>query len=679
VDGEGSNLENGYHAYTLLRAGNLTLTPRTNEVRIRTVDALEFLSQLRPDRTYCVFFGDYDWSKVLEDLPFARLEYLMDREKRRKKPKNGRRQAGNWPVGYGDYEVDYMPRKEFKVRKGKGPWIIIHDVGSFFQTSFLHSITLWDIGTDDERTVIETGKTLRSHFSQTSSELQFLYNGLECVLLAELMESFREACISAGYVPKKWQGPGLLAEAMFRKHDIPKTEELAVFQDLSPDSVAAFGRMAFYGGRFETSIVGYTSLDSPCVQWDLNSAYPAALQHVPCLVHGTWSRETGSRALRDDELSICLATFRWPREGKRAKFMGLPVRTRDGSIRQPFDGRGWYWSFELRSARHQVITVHDAWVYEKHCDCKPFAFLEELYRERKRIGKAGKGIVLKLAMNSCYGKLAQSVGDPEYSNPIWASFITAWCRTQINEAIHTLPCCQHESNNIPCGQDVYMIATDAIFTRDYSDGRTSEGYKGLNLVSQLNEGSELGQWTREVHDAGLFIIQPGLYFDPSASEAKFKTRGVPKRLVVEYKQQFMDAFARMRDSHRIMDGDVLLPMTLFIGIRQALHRHSLKLLGQFVPYTDPITKEPGRRTSFDWKTKRRPQPMSDPLEGLDPDKPNQYMLPHIMTIPYLGRVDDDPDGLIAVTVPYKKDIGGLVKREELRLAMEDQPDWVPDL
>src|SRR5216117_2022691 len=154
VDGEGINLANGYHAYNMLRAGDRKIEPRDGDVRLRTTDCLEFLSSLSPDHIYVAFFFDYDVAKILEDLPFKRLKYLIDKEGRRRK------KGGFWPVDYGEYSVDYLTRKELKVRKGRGPWITIHDVGSFFQTSFVKALELWVVGTPDEREAIGQGKAL---------------------------------------------------------------------------------------------------------------------------------------------------------------------------------------------------------------------------------------------------------------------------------------------------------------------------------------------------------------------------------------------------------------------------------------------------------------------------------------------------------------------------------------
>jgi hypothetical protein len=318
---------------------------------------------------------------------------------------------------------------------------------------------------------------------------------------------------------------------------------------------------------------------------------------------------------------------------------------------------------EINSAIHQDFTVYDSWTYETHCDCKPFAFLKDMYAARKRMGKSAMGIVLKLIMNSIYGKLVQSVGTPQYANPIWGSFITAWVRSEMMDAIHSLPNCKHPNDMIPCGWDVYMVATDAIFTKDYSDEE-----------ADLECGEELGQWDKVVHPNGLFLVQPGMYFDPTGedSDTVYKTRGVPKTVIMEHRQEFLDAYEEMVKTHNVKAGVVHLPFTLFVGIRQALHRHNMKQAGQFIPYVDHETGIPGRKTSFEWSTKRRPQPIENPLVGFG----NYTAIIGFRTLPYFGTIDEKRDERPIQTVPYSKDIGGLVRRTMARLDFDDQPDWV---
>src|SRR5439155_15726841 len=108
---------------------------------------------------------------------------------------------------------------------------------------------------------------------------------------------------------------------------------------------------------------------------------------------------------------------------------------------------------------HQQFHAEETFTYVANCECVPFAWIRDVYAMRKSMGKDGRGIVLKLALNSLYGKMAQSIGSPKFANPIWASFITAFCRSQIQDVIHS--CHEKEKR---CGEGVAMIATDAIFT-----------------------------------------------------------------------------------------------------------------------------------------------------------------------------------------------------------------------
>lgn len=664
-DGEGQSLGSDYHGYVLLRLGDRSIGPRDGERRLRTMDMLRAIADLPTEREYVGYYFGYDVAKILEDLSFNKLARLVARETRR------RTAGGYFPVEWGDYEIDWLPGKEFKARHvGSRHWTIIHDVGSFFQCSFIQALETWNIGTEEERKLIARGKELRSEFDSVEPEFVAEYNALECRLLEALMSAFRGVCLELGYLPKKWQGPGVLAESVMDAHGVPANKTLEVLQDASEDGVAAFGRYAFYGGRSETTVVG--PVLEPVRQFDINSAYPWALLSVPCLVHGKWKRVTESRALAADELSICFGKFEplnrpvslktsRPTEPQEWLY-GLPIRSKKGNIAWPAYGRGWYWSHEIRSAIHQRFTVYDSWVYQRACHCQPFGFLRDIYALRKKIGKSRKGIVLKLVMNSMYGKLAQSIGSPKFSNPIWASFITSYVRAALNDAVHSMPGCRAGE----CGRDIYYLATDAIFTAD----------AGVEYGPALGTG--LGEWDLKVHPNGLFFIQSGLYFDPSgATDPTFKTRGVPKTTIVKHKDEFISAFDKMRDwwqlhidnifehalgpTDDLLYGTVRVPSKTMGSITLAVQRKTTKILGQFMPVVDADGRE-GRRVTFNWTTKRYPFPL--------------VYAENMRTTPLPGIVSARNPAPVQ-TVPYSKAIGGFEIEEGLRVQTDvNQPDWL---
>src|SRR5437016_4648700 len=191
IDGEGRNLPNGYHAYFMLRAGEASLWHKPIDQRLRTEDILNFLCDLDPDAIYVAYFFDYDVAKILEDLPWTKLDNLVHRERR------ARNKGGYFPVDWNGYQIEYFPKKEFKVRRvvstplldsdtgekiaGEySPWIVVNDTGTFFQSPFITTIRSWDIGTEEEREKIAEGKELRSEFAKITDQYVDEYNALEC-------------------------------------------------------------------------------------------------------------------------------------------------------------------------------------------------------------------------------------------------------------------------------------------------------------------------------------------------------------------------------------------------------------------------------------------------------------------------------------------------------------------
>lgn len=599
VDGEGGNVD-GRHEYLLLTVGDRTLTtgkPLTAD------ECLAFLTSHEVRRTYVAYYFDYDVTMICRGMPAERVNRLLDRELRKGK-------FGYYPLDYRGFQLDYIPGKEFRVRRSNGPWYTIHDVGPFFQCSFLTAIAKWGIGTESEREVIGHGKALRSSFTELTAETQ-AYNALEIRLLESLMHSFRDVCEAIGYMPRKWQGPGYLAETMMRQHGVTRSRDLTL-----PYGVVKAAQASYYGGRFETTSVG--EINRPVIQFDINSAYPYALTQLPCLLHGSWR----SGGYAGNGLALCYGHFRKSEGKARHLLYSFPVRRADGSIYYPAEGSGWYWQHEINTADGQQFDVLKRLTYYRECSCTPFDWVPEIYTARLALGKSVKGTVLKLGLNSIYGKTCQSIGSAPYANPVYASLITSLTRAQINRVIHgwtkdTKYCLCHR---------VHMIATDGVFS-------------DCELPVPLS--SVLGEWERTDHP-DLFIVQPGLYFS-SVTDAP-KTRGLPRQAVLEYREQFLGQYALLYESGKAGEHTVTVPLTQFVGLRQARHRNRFDLAGQWLPVT--------REMSFDWSRKRGEKTYT---EGRT-----------IRTYPQDGGSD-------VHSVPYSRDIGRMLDSQ--RIAMDDQPDW----
>lgn len=620
VDGEGGNIPDPdalfgtVHTYLLLRAGEFTLE---NPSGLGFKEVGSFLCQLPRDRIYVAYFFDYDVTMIIKNLPKERAERLMNRASRHKEG-----YGSPLPVQYGGFDFDYLPHKEFRIRvTGTKEWTIISDVGQFFQSAFLTTLDKWKIGTAEDREMIRKGKSMRADFTGVTDEIR-AYNALEIILLQQLMSEFRAVCVDTGYVPKKWQGPGYLASAMLDFHKVPRRKNIPI---LANDEFRRLANDAYYGGRFETTACG--PVGGPIFQYDINSAYPSILRELPCLTHGSWRRV---RELPDSGLWFGQVYFY--HDSPRLLY-NLPIRDEKGNIFYPREGNGVYWSTEIAAAQAAGTSIAFAtgWVYERHCECRWFDFIDDYYLRRVALGKSNKGMVLKLAGNSIYGKIAQSIGYAPFANPVWAGLITAGCRAMIIQGYNLAP------------NDTYMIATDGIFV----------GHK-LNLPVS----NKLGEWDESVHEEGIFIVQPGIYFLP---DGDVKTRGVERGRINKRREDFQTAW----DQFMASQGEnytVTVEVTNFITAKQALARNKWSIAGTW--------EHAPRDISFEWGIKRQRTVAITDNRGVRtlPHKGNR----ELMSVGYPLMIG----GEIRVRSPWLRWMDpGLVEKER----MEEQPDWVDPL
>ena len=133
---------------------------------------------------------------------------------------------------------------------------------------------------------------------------------------------------------------------------------------------------------------------------------------------------------------------------------------------------------------------------------RPFEFIRDRFLERRRIQeqseRAGKYDIrekaIKLALNSIYGKLAQSVGTqgkvPPLANPYYAAATTAYCRRRLVEAALIDP------------HSIVFFATDCVVS--------TRELHGLARVRRKGDVVNLGDWEYCEADGGLFVLS-GVY------------------------------------------------------------------------------------------------------------------------------------------------------------------------
>lgn len=534
IDGEGITLDNGEHRYVLLGIGDKQIE---DENGLEWTTILDFLYDYfcerytpnKPNYAYVGFYLAYDFNRWLCTMPAERVERLITREGMAvRKSKSPRLHGQTLPVDmpYG-WQINMVGTKMFKFRRrscncdlfyckcpGKGPWMYICDAGPFFQTSLLKAIDPkgWNapIVSSEEYELIKRGKAKRAYATCIDDEMRY-YNRLENDILVRLMRVLDKGFREMGIVlaPNQWFGPGQAAQKWMKNNKISNTKEI---QAACPQWFLEAARMSYFGGWIEIMMHGI--IPGVTHAYDINSAYPYIISSLPCLLHGKYEWGDGEpNASR--KYTLVYASVSSIENGKRPPTIGTMLhRNHDATIQRPLHTEGWFWIHELNAAKRAGLIKECRifnWMSYDPCNClPPLRDVQFLYDLRIKVGKdtpLGKGC--RLAYNSMYGKFAQSIGDPIFANPIWASLITAGCRTMILEAIATHP---------KGMDDVCMVATDAVFF--------------CSPHPKLPISNKLGEWDYTPRN-NLTLFKPGVYWDDNTrrdiNEDRtpiFKARGI---------------------------------------------------------------------------------------------------------------------------------------------------------
>jgi hypothetical protein len=325
-----------------------------------------------------------------------------------------------------------------------------------------------------------------------------------------------------------------------------------------PDAMRRGVASAFFGGRFENSVIG--TVKGPIHSYDISSAYPYQLCFLPCLIHSNWVQVKSRKALEGHKAA--LVRYRLRRVPEKLCWGPFPWRDTDGSICFPQEsGGGWVWLDEYLAGEKLFPNVEfiEAWVCEQECHCKPFERIPQYYLERLKLGKEGPGIVIKLGCNSCYGKLAQSVGKGIYNSWIWAGMITSGCRAQV---LHLLGLHDDPSNML-------MTATDGIQTREKLRTPIPVETGTGELVG--GKSKPLGGWEHKEYEQGVFFARPGIYFplNPTGDDIDaVRARGIGKGTLLENWEMVIRCWEQEGVAGKVKLAD----MTRFCGAKTSISK-----------------------------------------------------------------------------------------------------------
>lgn len=467
IDGEATEDD-----YTLLACSNGTKALNLQRGGLTTKECLDFLVT-QPKRHIYVCFGlGYDVNNWLRDLPRNALEKLWAEKH----------------CYWGDYRIEWVPGCWFKLNHVNGPSAKVHEVFRFFQSSFVKALEGWKIGAPEE---IARMKGERGTFKRADIEAVTRYCFKECELLVELMDQLKAVCKDVHMTPRSWIGSGALASTLLSREGMDQHH--AYDLDITKPEVAEDVILgAYFAGRIELLHQG---IHTRVKTVDIRSAYPAACLDLPSL--------DGAKLVhrkRFDPSKHGIWRVSWDLGSTPPLISPFPTRKKQ-AIFWPASGSGWYHAVEIAAALDcgYPISIHEGWVL-KEKGARPFSWIKPLFLERQRLKDQGHAAekVLKLGLNSIYGKTAQGYGfnsRPRWQSYFWAGYITAATRARVLRAASK-------------SKDIIMISTDGIFCKQPG----------------VRPGNKLGGWEMGSVDR-LFAAQAGVYQGITPEAEILKSRG----------------------------------------------------------------------------------------------------------------------------------------------------------
>lgn len=489
-DGEGYTDENGEHHYMLFGCSDGEYIKGESLTGAQCFDLMLTVARKRKAH-HVIFSGGYDVVMMIRHYPTKVVQRILNSQ----------------PTWYGGFRHEYFKGKYLRLSNGTHS-ITLYDVFTFFSTSFVRACREY-LGDHPDFDRIESTKLKRDKFTESDLETEILpYMQQELKYLVQLCDILKKRLNDAGIELTQWHGPGAVASAVLKQRGIK------AHMATNDERIAEAARYAYFGGRFEQFRIGYTQ--DKVYQYDIRSAYPFAISRLPSLAGITWVNRQRKRNTFNT-YGLYKVSYHATDRMTLDKPGPLPWRDKNGNIYYPHDiHSGWYWGIELQATqRHQTgeLTILDAWEPKTDPADFPFTWVAEMYNERARMKKEGNPtqLALKLAMNSLYGKLAQSKGAklnpdgtwriPTYHQLEWAGWITAASRAKLYDAM------------MQAGSSLIAVETDAVYST-----------KPLDLPCS----PKLGDWEEEIAEA-IMYVQSGVYFKKKDGKWALKSRGFEPR------------------------------------------------------------------------------------------------------------------------------------------------------
>lgn len=478
-------------------------------------------------------------------------------------------------IGNNTYEIVYIKGKFLSFKDGNNNNIRHYDISQFFYTSLDNAAENWlgknkKDGIDTERfndkSYIQDNYMTIEEYAEKDAKLTREL-ATEMIELAESLNIPMGMPISTGYLSAEYLRANTETKPSLCNQDLQ-----SMFWD------------SYYGGRFEVFKRGNVG---EVIAPDINSAYPAIMKDLPAPNTMDWKKLSNVEDsglfppesfdvsdLRNCDYGVVNATVTTNPSKKIQPF----ARKVGGKVKYPVMTETEVtvilpiFLFALDNDLLIDYDLKKAWVgNETNETTYPFKFIEDIYAERKVFedlkGEMKKGILLKIVLNSGYGKTCQttdkkelieledgeeyklekhqslepkeflSINEREYLNdnqeiiasrfagkrfnPFFAAYITGMTRLELHKQVvnHGL-----EENTIMFATDCLMIEAEAYRNSDFDSLVVNPNPELPESEFREKAIESLGMWDFD-YEGNAFVVGSGVYEVELETGKYTKTRG----------------------------------------------------------------------------------------------------------------------------------------------------------
>lgn len=367
-------------------------------------------------------------------------------------------------ASHAGYEIEYISGKILKIKKDAAQFIL-YDIYGFFRAPLASAVCNW------------LGRRTPVNRAITRNEAS-----MQAALISELAAKLDNELQRYGINISQYYGSGAIANKFFQRSNARKQYKNFRYREhYKKQELYDIARCAYFGGRVEQLKLG--CIGQPIYVYDINSAYPAAITHLPVLLK---EPECTSDYVADAPFSVWYVTYDF---SALNPYLGyLPFRGLSEAIQYGLKGCGYYWQPEVNYLVNRYpdcVRVEYGYILRDY-QVAPFtSVMRDLYDLRIRAKRDGSPLasVMKHTATTIYGKFCSREKVGAYYNLMYAGFVTSFIRARLLAAVNSAE------------DSVICFSTDAVHS-----------LKPL----PLSLSDKLGEWTRKEYASG-FYLESGVY------------------------------------------------------------------------------------------------------------------------------------------------------------------------